>query len=546
VTDFNIATIHQAIATAVPDREAMVWRDRRITWAQSAERVRRLANLLIDRKFGIHGDPAAAAPWESVQDHLGIYMYNAPEYLEGVLGAHLARLAPFNLNYRYTGAELSHLLADACPRVLMYHARLAAKVAEIRDTLAEDLLLIQVADDSGDDLLPGALDYETALADSASDPPATEPGADDLHIVFTGGTTGLPKGVLWRIGDIVAGPLQLARRDGSQFESIDEIVAVACKRSLRILPTPPFMHGAGLWVAMTTATSGGTLIVQDTTDRFIADEVAALCQREQVAIMSLVGDAMGKPFVDALDAGQYDMSSLKFLNNGAAPMSDDTKRRLMQHIPALIILDGLGSSESGNLGARAAGDTFTLDRGGLLLSEDFSRRLDPGDDEVGWLCTATRHARGYLGDRAKTEATFVDYRGTSLVISGDRARYRSDGTIELLGRDAMTINTGGEKVFAEEVEVALRRVPGVVDALVLGRPNERWGNEVVAVVQLAPETVMSDDELRDVASNQLARDKLPRAIYRTPTIPRAANGKADYAWARTLIDDSTPTSMPTS
>lgn len=538
--DFNIAVVHQAIAAAVPEREAMVWRDRRITWAESAERVRRFGNVLAGRGLGVHGDPATAAPWESVQDHLGIYMYNAPEYLEGVLGAHLARLAPFNLNYRYTGAELSHLLTDARPRVLLYHARLAPKVAEIRGDLEADVLLIQVADDSGHELLPGAIDYEQALAGASPDAPPTEPGPDDLHIVFTGGTTGLPKGVLWRIGDIVAGPLQLARRDGTPFDSVDEVVAVARKRVLRILPTPPFMHGAGLWVAMTTTTSGGTVIIQDTTDRFIAEEVADLCAREQVVVMSLVGDAMGRPFVDALDSGRYDLSSVKFINNGAAPMSDDTKRRLQAHIPGVIILDGLGSSESGNLGARADGDTFTLDAGGLLLAEDLTHELSPGSDEVGWLCTATRHARGYLGDRTKTEATFVDYHGRSLVISGDRARYRPDGSIELLGRDSMTINTGGEKVFAEEVEVVLRRVPGVVDALVLGRPSERWGNEVVAVVQLAPDSALADDELRDLAAHELARYKLPRAIYRSPSIPRAANGKADYAWARELItaDDS--------
>ncbi len=332
--------------------------------------------------------------------------------------------------------------------------------------------------------------------------------------------------------------MQLARRDGTQFDSVDEVVAVARERTLRVLPTPPFMHGAGLWVAMTTTTSGGTLIIQDTTDRFVADEVAALCAREQVVVISLVGDAMGKPFVDALDSRRHDLSSVKFINNGAAPMSNDTKRRLQAHIPGVIILDGLGSSESGNLGARADGDTFTLDAGGLLLAEDLSRGLAPGDEEVGWLCTATRHARGYLGDRTKTEATFVDYHGRSLVISGDRARYRRDGSIELLGRDSMTINTGGEQVFAEEVEVVLRRLPGVVDALVLGRPNERWGNEVVAVVQLAPDTAITDEQLRDIASGELARYKVPRAIYRTATIPRAANGKADYAWARELISTS--------
>jgi acyl-CoA synthetase (AMP-forming)/AMP-acid ligase II len=446
----------------------------------------------------------------------------------------LARLAPFNLNYRYTGAELSHLLVDARPKVLVYHARLAGRVDEIRTTLADDVLLVQVGDHSGEPLVDGAVEYERLLAESSAATPDTEPSADDLHIVFTGGTTGLPKGVLWRIGDVIAGPLQLARRDGTEFESVDEVVAVATKRNVRTLAAPPFMHGAGLWVAMTTVTSGGTLVIQDTNDRFLAEEVAGLCARERVAVLSLVGDGMGKPFADAVETGKYDLSSLKFLNNGAAPMSDDTKRRLQQRIQGLIILDGLGSSEGGNLGARAEGDTFTLDAGGVLLSEDMSRELRPGDDEVGWLCTRTRHARGYLHDRSKTEATFIDHHGASLVISGDRARYRPDGTIELLGRDSMTINSGGEKIFVEEVEVALRRIPGVVDALVVGRPHERWGSEVVAVIEVEPGSCASDDELRDAAARDLARYKLPREFIRVPKVLRAANGKADYAWARTV------------
>jgi 3-oxocholest-4-en-26-oate---CoA ligase len=533
--DFNVAVLHQATAAAVPDREAIVWRSHRYTWAQSAERVRRLANFLTDRRLGVHGDPTAAAPWESPHDHLGVYMYNGPQYLETVLGAHLARLAPFNINYRYVGAELAQLLGDAKPRVLVYHGQLASTLEPLLPSLGEDIVLIQVSDDSGHALLPGATDYEQALASSSPDQPATEPSADDLHIVYTGGTTGLPKGVLWRVGDVVAGPLQLARRDGTEFESVDEVTAVAVKRGgLRVLSTPPYMHGAGLWVALIAMVSGGTLVIQDTVDRFDAGEVAALCERERVVILSLVGDAMGRPFVDALRSGQFDVSSIKFLNNGAAPMSAETKRALTQNIPGLIIEDGLGSSEAGNLGRRADGETFTPSPGTVLLSEDFSRRLPPGADEVGWLCTATRHARGYLHDQAKTEKTFITFEGRSLVVSGDRARLRADGTIELLGRESMTINSGGEKIFVEEVESVLRRIDGVADALVVGRPHERWGSEVVAIVELDPGTALADDELRDAASNELARYKLPRVFIRTDKIRRAPNGKADYAWARHL------------
>lgn len=445
--DFNVAVLQQAIAGAVPDRECILWRSHRYTWAQTGDRARRLANFLGASGLGVHGDPSAVAPWESPHDHLGICMYNEPRYLETVLGAHLARLAPFNINYRYVGAELGQLLSDAQPRVLVYHARFAPTLEQLAASLGDDIVLVQVADDSGHALLPGAIDFDDALAGASAAKPATEPSADDVHIVYTGGTTGLPKGVLWRIGDVVAGPLQLARRDGTAFEWVDEVVAVAVKRGgLRILSTPPYMHGAGLWVALTAMVSGGTLVIQDTVDRFDAREIAGLCQRERVVILSLVGDAMGRPFLDALDSGDFDASSIKFLNNGAAPMSPETKRRLTEHVPGLIIEDGLGSSEAGNLGRRADGDTFTLSEGTVLLSEDLSTEVQPGSDEVGWLCTATRHARGYFHDQAKTEKTFTTFKGRSLVISGDRARFRGDGTIELLGRDSMTINSGGEKL----------------------------------------------------------------------------------------------------
>jgi 3-oxocholest-4-en-26-oate---CoA ligase len=486
----------------------------------------------------VHGDPDAAAPWESPHDHLGLYLYNGPEFLESLLGAHLARLAPFNVNYRYVGTELSQLLQDARPRALVYSARLAPTLAPVLSELPDGLLLLQVADDSGHPLLPGALDFEQALAAASPEPPPSSPSPDDLHIVFTGGTTGLPKGVLWRIGDVVAGPMQLARRDGTPFQSVDEIVAVATKRAgLRILPAPPFIHGAGLWVAMTALVSGGTVVIQDDPVRFDAAAVAALAERERVVLLSLVGDAMALPLLDALDQGSYDLA-IAFLSNSAAPLSADAKRRLTEHLPGLQIADGLGSSEAGHLGRRAGEATFFLTDGAVALSEDLRRELRPGEDEVGWLGTSGRHARGYLGDREKTEATFVDFDGRSLVVSGDRVRLRADGSVELLGRDSMVINSGGEKIFAEEVEDRLRHTAGVVDAVVLGRPHPRWGNEVVAVVQFAAGVELTDEGLRTAAAEQLARYKLPRAIVRTDAVRRGPNGKVDYAWARGLVESA--------
>jgi 3-oxocholest-4-en-26-oate---CoA ligase len=266
--------------------------------------------------------------------------------------------------------------------------------------------------------------------------------------------------------------------------------------------------------------------------------VAALASRERVVLFSMVGDAMALPLLEALDEGNYDLA-VSFLSNSAAPLSTDAKRRLTEHLPGLQIADGLGSSEAGHLGRRAGEATFFLTEGAVALSEDLSRELKPGEDEVGWLCTSGRHARGYLGHKEKTEATFVDHDGRSLVVSGDRVRLRADGSVELLGRDSMVINSGGEKIFAEEVEDRLRHIDGIVDAVVLGRPHPRWGNEVVAVVQLAPGVDLPDDALRTAAAEQLARYKLPRAIVRTDAVRRGPNGKVDYGWARGLVE-STP------
>lgn len=533
--EFNLAVLHQAIAAAVPDREAIIWRDRRLTWAELAERAQRFANLMVDHGLGVCGELDNSQPWVSPHDHMGLYLYNGPEFLEAVLGAHLARLAPFNVNYRYVEQELAQLLSSARPRVVVFHARLAPTLGGVLDQLPDGMLLLQVADDSGNDLLPGALDYETALRAASPESSTTTPTPDDLHIVYTGGTTGLPKGVLWRIGDVLRGPMAHGRQDGTPYESLEEAVAAAVKRSgLRILPAPPFIHGAGLWVAMTALASGGTVVIQDDPVRFDAVSVAALAERERVVLLSLVGDAMARPLLDALDAHPRDLA-VRFLSNSAAPLGDESKRRLRGHIPGVRIGDGLGSSEAGHLGARATEATFALTDGALVLSEDRTRVMVPGEDEVGWLCTGGHHARGYLDEPERTRETFTVFDGRSLVVSGDRARLRADGTVELLGRDSMIINTGGEKVFAEEVEQCLRRLAPIVDAAVLGQPSERWGNEVVAVVQMADGVEVCDDELREAAAQEIARYKLPRVFVRAEAIRRGPNGKLDYAWARGVV-----------
>lgn len=530
--------LHQGIARAVPDREGIVWRDLRRPWSEVAERARRFANLLLAHGLGIPGDHATTQRWQSPHDHIALYLYNCPEFLEAMLGAHLARVAPFNVNYRYVAEELAQLLANGRPRAIVVHSRLAPTLAEVLAKLPDDVLVVQVADDSGEPLLPGAVEFEAALASVSDELPDTEPSPDDLHIVFTGGTTGLPKGVLWRIGDLLAGPLGLSRPDGTEFETYDEPIAIATARDgLRTLPTPPFIHGAGLWIAMGALCTGGTVVIQDDPIHFDGAATAELCERERVVLLSLVGDAMTGPFLDALDLEPRELG-VRFLHNTAAPLSATTKERLLARLPRLRIIDGLGSSETGHLGSRTTESNFALSPGSVVLSEDFSRELQAGDDEVGWLCTGLRHARGYLDDQAKTEATFTTYQGRSLVISGDRVRLLDDGRFELLGRDSLVINTGGEKVFAEEVEDRLRHIDGIVDAAVVGRPHERWGNEVVAVVALRPGAELDDDAITASLGDHLARYKLPRTILRAPAIQRGPNGKLDYRWARGYVDDS--------
>jgi acyl-CoA synthetase (AMP-forming)/AMP-acid ligase II len=541
--DLNIATLHQAIAAGAPDREGIVWRDQRKTWREVAERARRFANLLIDHGLGVTGDPATASPWESPHDHLALYLYNSPEFLEALLGAHLARVAPFNVNYRYVADELAQLLTSARPRAVLVHSRLAPTLGKVLASLPNDVLVIQVSDDSGNPLLPGAVEFEAGLASASDAMPQVEPSADDAHIVFTGGTTGLPKGVLWRIGDLLAGPLGHSRRDGSEFASYDEAVDVAVARpGIRTLPTPPFIHGAGLWVAMSALITGGTVVIQDDPVHYDGEGLAALCDRERIVLLSLVGDAMSVPLLDALDRQPRELA-LKFLQNTAAPLSTRTKQRLLEKFPGLRIIDGLGSSETGHLGSRTTEADFALSPGSVVLSDDLTRELQPGEDEVGWLCTGLRHARGYLDDEVKTKETFTTYQGRSLVISGDRVRLHADGRFELLGRDSLVINTGGEKVFAEEVETQLRHVDGVIDAVVLGRPHPTWGNEVVAVVATAPDVGVTDEKILASAAEHLARYKLPRAILRAPAIQRGPNGKLDYAWARNYVAEASSPSL---
>ena len=535
---FNLATVSEAIAAALPEREAVVFRHRRFTYADLTERSRRFANFLVGVGFGCHRERKHLEDWESGQDHVGLYLYNGNEYLEAMLGAYKARVAPFNVNYRYVDEELIYLLNNARTRGLVYHSSLAGHVERVRSRVPTLDVLLQVPDDETP-LLAGAIDFEEALANASPERPELEWHPEDLYMLYTGGTTGMPKGVLWRHADILVASLGARRTDGTVLTSLPEYVARAQAAHRRHLPAPPFMHGAGHWVAFQALNTGGTVVIQDEVRRFDAADVLDVVERERVNNLLLVGDAFARPLVDELAHGGRDVSSLKNIITGGAIMTANVKGELLEALPEVSIIDSAGSSETGGQGtqvsdARRGASTgrFKLSAHNSVLSEDLSQELAPGHEGLGWWARTGNIPLGYLDDEAKTKATFPVINGVRYSVPGDKVRLLADNTLELHGRESVTINSGGEKIFAEEVEQALKHHPAVFDAVVAGRPSERWGNEVVAIVKLRDGAAVDVSSLLDECGKHIARYKLPKAFLFTDEIARSPSGKADYRWAK--------------
>ncbi|WP_297825686.1 acyl-CoA synthetase [Mycobacterium sp.] len=539
-TTFTVPAVAKAVAAAIPDRELIIQGDRRYTYAQVIDRSNRLAAYLHSRGLGCHAERSALAGHEVGQDLLGLYAYNGNEFVEALLGAFQARVAPFNVNFRYVKSELQYLLADSEATALLYHAAFAPRVAEILADLPQLRVLIQIADDSGNELLEGAVDYEAALASVSPEPPPVQHSADDLYVLYTGGTTGMPKGVLWRQHDIFMtsfGGRNLMT--GEPSASLDEIVErAAAGPGTKLMILPPLIHGAAQWSVMTAITTGQSVVFPTVVDHLDAEDVVRTIEREKVMVVTVVGDAMARPLVAAIETGIADVSSLAVVANGGALLTPYVKQRLIEVLPNAVVVDGVGSSETGaqmhhmsTSGAVATG-TFNAGPDTFVAAEDLTAILEPGHDGMGWLAQRGYVPLGYKGDAAKTAKTFPVIDGVRYAVPGDRARHGADGSVELLGRDSVTINSGGEKIFVEEVETAIASHPAVADVVVAGRPSERWGQEVVAVVALAEGATVEVDELVAHASRSLARYKLPKAVVFRPVIERSPSGKADYRWAR--------------
>lgn len=551
-SEFNLARIHEAIAAALPGRECLVFRERRFSWAQMTERSRRLGFVLREAGLGLRQERASLQNWQSGQDHVALYLYNGNEYLESLLGCFKARCASFNVNYRYVDDELLYLLRDSDARAVIFHASFAPTVARLRAKLPQVRLWLQVADDSGNALLDFALDYETALREATPREP-TDLSADDLYLLYTGGTTGFPKGVLWRQADIFFAALSGLRKPAC----VRELVEAARTTEQRVLAAPPMMHGGGQWAALSAWCNGGTVVVQSNVTHFDAHDIWSTIEREQVHAVLIVGDAYARPLIDALRERHYSLSSLRLISSGGAILSQRAKDELLELLPEITLIDGLGSSETGaqatqvtRKGLPSVSAHFNIAAENLLLSSDRRRVLaaaspEAACGEAGWLAKSGPVPLGYLNDREKTEQTFPVIDGVRYAVPGDRASYGSDGKMILHGRDSITINSGGEKIFAEEVEAVLKHHEKVYDVVVVPTPSARWGSEVTALVQLAaqapplPASAAArtlETELCQLAREHLAHYKVPKRIFFIEKIERSPSGKADYRWAKTRAE----------
>jgi fatty-acyl-CoA synthase len=533
--EFNLADLWEAVADAAPDREALVCGDRRLSYAEVDARATRLAHDLAAHGIG----PG---------DHVAVYLYNGTEYLETMIAAFKVRAVPVNVNYRYVEDELRYLLDDSDARAVVFHREFAPKLAAIRHDLPGLTHFLVVADDSGDDeQITSAVDaleaseYESALARASAARDFGPRSPDDLYILYTGGTTGNPKGVMWRAEDVFFGALGGGAIGGEPITAPEQITEDLDARR-RCLPACPFMHGTAHWFAFNTLFGGGTVVISPDR-RFDPVRLWELVARERVTFLVIVGDAFARPLVEAITHLEPapDLSSLSAVLSGGAILSPAVKRAWVEALPAVILIDGFGSSESGGQGqsvAAAGADTggaprFSVNDETTVLDDD----LKPAAvGVVGKLARRGRVPLGYYKDPEKSAATFPVVDGVRWSVPGDHARIEDDGSITVLGRGSVSINTGGEKVYPEEVEAALKSHADVFDAVVVGVPDERWGERVVAVVQPRPGTQVTIDELNDHVRGHLAPYKIPRDVVTVDAVQRSPSGKPDYRWARAIAE----------
>ncbi|MED5551221.1 MAG: AMP-binding protein [Actinomycetota bacterium] len=542
--EFNLARVIAAVAATHPERVALVHHGVEVSFPDFVDRYQRLGNAFADAGLGCHTERSALKGHESGQDHIALYLNNGPEYLESMLGGWAARAATFNVNHRYLANELLYLLGDSAARAVIVSSMYATTLAEVLPDLPDIELIVQVEDESDNKLLPGAVPYEEFVRDQ--EPLSLDDcSPDDLYVLYTGGTTGMPKGVLWRNADFFVGALGGSnRREKREYESYEEISAVASRGTLRWMTSAPFMHGAAQWVALQALSMGHTLVLPDVVDRYDASTVLQACERERVEFLQIVGDAFARPLIDALGPQSPAPSSLRSIISGGAVLNAELKNELKERFGGVTIRDSIGSSETGVQGSNISGKDepsstgdFEPAPGTTVVNNQMDAVLEAGSKEIGWIAMSGRVPLGYLGDEEKTQLTFPVIDDVRLSIPGDRAQRLPDGRIQVLGRDSATINSGGEKIFAEEVENVVKTHPDIYDTVVCGRSSARWGSEVVAIVQLIAGAQLREADIMQHCEKHIARYKWPKAVIQVDKIQRSPAGKPDYRWARTIAEE---------
>jgi fatty-acyl-CoA synthase len=536
----HFATVWESIADAVPDHPAIVQGDRRISWAQMDDRAARLAAAFTQAGLG-------------VGSKIGMYLYNCPEYIETNYAGFKVRATPVNVNYRYLDDELVYLLDNSDAEAIVFHSSLADRLARILPRLPRLRLLIEVDDGpsaSGAVAIDGAQRYDDLLA--AHEPaPRISRDERDIYMLYTGGTTGMPKGVMYEMGSFTAGYLREAPpllglapiTDPAEVApAVRQIVAEG--RSQVVMPGCPLMHGTGIWVGVMIPHLVGATVVLLEGRGLDVQEMWSTIEREGVTMVVIVGDAFARPMLRGLEVAKesgrpYDLSRLAIMTSTGAMFSLEVKEGMFDHIPHLFIIDVLGSTE-GTMGMQFftkdtlfATAKFNLGSGAKVFDES-GNAIEPGSGDIGLVATTGVIPVGYFKDDEKSARTFRLIDGVRYSFPGDMATVEADGSITLLGRGSNVINTGGEKVYPEEVEEALKQDVAVWDALVFGVPDERFGERIEAVVSASPDTVVDPEGLIAATKGRIASYKVPRTIHVVEDVPRAPNGKADYKTAKRL------------
>jgi len=537
--EFHFNNVWTALSEAFPDRPALICEGKTVTWSEFNDRAARLAGL-----FAANDVTNGAS--------VGLYMLNCNEYTEAHFGCFKQSVCPVNVNYRYRAEELIYLLDNSDSEVVLYHASYAPRIREIRDSLPKIKLYIQVDDGCGEPLLDGALDYETALR--ASDPTPFTPSAyEDRYMLYTGGTTGMPKGVMYDNGALahwlcIGG---YTSRGLAPPKSIEEVLEGA--RAItemgavhRSLPACPQMHGTGMWIGTMVALNCGGTVVTQRTQHLDADSLLQCVVDNKVTDLTIVGDAFARPILVALDTAKaagkpYDLSSVGQIASSGVMWSSEIKEGLLRH-QNMVLNDIMGSTE-GSMGASISTREGAAKTAKFMIADyvkvfnEYDKPVQPGSGEMGMVATAGIVPRGYYKDEEKSARTFRVVDGVRYSFPGDFATVEADGTITLLGRGSQCINTGGEKVFTEEVEESIKRHSDVEDCLVVGLPDERLGNRVIAVYSQKPGTSpIGEDGLREHVKTQLAGYKAPKQCILVDVVQRAPNGKADYKWAKATAE----------